>query len=110
MSERTLQERLRASVVPGHHVVPNGVMLEAAYAIESLEARVHELVRERDELRYWNGAVAVCKEHVDFIVSIDPADCVICELDERDARIEELEAEYRDYQILLRAVNEPSAE
>ena len=43
MPERTLQERLRACVVPGHRPVPNGTMLEAADAIDERDARIAEL-------------------------------------------------------------------
>ena len=51
MSERTFQERLRASVVPGHHVVPNGVMLEAADALDERDARIAALEAEIEAVR-----------------------------------------------------------
>ena len=44
MSERTLQERLRTFVVPGRRVlVPNGIMLEAADALDERDARIAAL-------------------------------------------------------------------
>lgn len=52
------------------HMLPS----EAAAEIERLRGRVAEL-------EYWNGAVAVCREHVQDIVSATVGDCVICDIE-----------------------------
>lgn len=50
---------------------------------------ITRLRAEVAEVRYWNEAVAVCKDHVDFIVSVDPGDCVICDNDRLRSQLAE---------------------
>jgi hypothetical protein len=51
-------------------------------------AKVKERVAELEGALEWNHSVSVCREHTGDIVG---GPCVICELAEKDQRIEELE-------------------
>jgi hypothetical protein len=80
-----------------------------AKEIESLRGALARLTKERDEAReiadralYWNGAVAVCSEHTDAIVSLDPDVCAVCEI----ANLREVLDARRHEVAALAAVNE----
>lgn len=54
-------------------------------------AEIQRLRAELAEVKYWNGAIAVCQEHVEDIVSEDPASCVVCDLERLRAALSEQE-------------------
>jgi len=59
---------------------------------ERVVREANDLRAELDDATKWNHSVRVCKDHTADIVD---GECVICELAEKDKRIEELELEIR---------------
>jgi hypothetical protein len=64
---------------------------------EQMAARIAELKAELAKVAYWNSAVAVCREHVEDIVSANVGLCVICDEEVLRAEVERLRAALSEY-------------
>ena len=63
---------------------------------------IERLRAELDDATKWNHSVRVCKDHTADIVD---GECVICELAEKDKRIEELERRRDNYYTVRGALD-----
>lgn len=63
--------------------------------MEEAAAEIQRLRAELAEVKHWNGAIAVCQEHVEDVVSEDPASCVVCDLERLRAELTSWQGPWR---------------
>lgn len=68
-----------------------------SYAVARVAEATAELRSELERARGWNERVSVCRDHVAEIVD---GECVVCQRDELQGRVAELEANDRRYRWL----------